>query len=194
MPERPSKLPYIVVIIDEMGKFLEAAALGLGDDVYFFQELAEAASRSAGRIVVVGILHQSFSQYATRLGIETRDDWSKVQGRFTDIPLVAASDEVVELIGRAIVADKRPFWMLKASNAIADSIRARRPAVGADFGKSLNLCWPLHPAMAALLGPISKRQFGQNERSTFGFLASVEPFGFRSYLESTSLASAGEGA
>jgi hypothetical protein len=39
--------------------------------------------------------------------------------------------------------------------------------------------------MAALLGPISKRQFGQNERSTFGFLASVEPSGFRAYLEST---------
>ena len=180
----------VIVIIDEMGKFLEAAALGVGDDVYFFQELAEAASRSSGRIVVVGILHQSFSQYATRLGIDTRDDWSKVQGRFSDIPLVAASDEVVELIGRAIVADKRPHWMLEASNAIADSIRARRPAVGAEFGKALNLCWPLHPAMAALLGPISKRQFGQNERSTFGFLASVEPFGFRSYLESTSLETA----
>ena len=180
----------VLVIIDEMGKFLEAAALGVGDDVYFFQELAEAASRSKGKIVVVGILHQSFSQYATRLGIDTRDDWSKVQGRFSDIPLVAASDEVVELIGRAIVVDKRPPWMLKASNSIAESIRARRPAVGADFGEALNLCWPLHPAMAALLGPISKRQFGQNERSTFGFLASVEPFGFRSYLESTSLASA----
>ena len=180
----------VLVIIDEMGKFLEAAALGVGDDVYFFQELAEAASRCSGKIVVVGILHQSFSQYATRLGIDTRDDWSKVQGRFSDIPLVAASDEVVELIGRAIVADKRPFWMLKASNAIATSIRARRPAVGANFGEALNLCWPLHPAMAALLGPISKRQFGQNERSTFGFLASVEPFGFRSYLESTSPASA----
>lgn len=180
----------VLIIIDEMGKFLEAAALGVGDDVYFFQELAEAASRSSGKIVVVGILHQSFSQYAKRLGIDTKDDWSKVQGRFSDIPLVAASDEVVELIGGAIQADSRPFWMLKASNAIADSIRARRPAIGANFGQSLNLCWPLHPAMAALLGPISRRQFGQNERSTFGFLASVEPYGFRAYLESTSLADA----
>src|SRR6185436_2009832 len=51
--------------------------------------------------------------------------------------------------------------------------------------KSLEQCWPLHPAMAALLGPISKRQFGQNERSVFGFLASIEPFGFRAYLHST---------
>lgn len=175
----------VLIIIDEMGKFLEASALGLGDDVYFFQELAEAAARSSGKVVVIGILHQSFSQYAARLGIGTRDDWTKVQGRYSDIPLVAASDEVVELIGRAIRADIIPDWMMPASIEIANSIRARRPAVGNSFSNSLHACWPLHPAMAALLGPISKRQFGQNERSTFGFLASVEPSGFRSYLEST---------
>lgn len=175
-----------LVIIDEMGKFLEAAALGSGDDVYFFQELAEAAARSEGRLVVVGVLHQSFAQYSARLGIDTRDDWAKVQGRYIDLPFVAASDEVVELIGRAIqVKEGPPPWMPKASIDIADAIRSRRPAVGKDFAKALEACWPLHPAMAALLGPISKRQFGQNERSTFGFLSSVEPHGFRSYLNST---------
>ncbi len=177
----------VFIIIDEMGKFLEASALGLGDDINFFQDLAEIGSRAAGKIVIVGILHQSFAQYAARLGIDTRDDWSKVQGRYSDIPLVAASDEVVELIGRAIETSMRPPWMLQASEAIASSIRTRRPAVGEGFARSLNSCWPLHPAMAALLGPISKRQFGQNERSTFGFLASVEPFGFRSYLQTTPL-------
>lgn len=174
-----------LVIIDEMGKFLEASALGSGDDVYFFQELAEAAARSEGRLVVVGVLHQSFAQYSSRLGIDTRDDWTKVQGRYVDLPFVAASDEVVELIGRAIQASVTPPWMHDASKSIAEAIRSRRPAVGKDFAASLEACWPLHPAMAALLGPISKRQFGQNERSTFGFLSSVEPHGFRSYLNST---------
>ena len=175
----------VLVIIDEMGKFLEASALGSGDDVYFFQELAEAAARSDGRLVVVGVLHQSFAQYSARLGIDTRDDWAKIQGRYVDLPFVAASDEVVELIGRAIEVESCPAWMLEASKTIAEAIRSRRPAVGQDFAKSLAACWPLHPAMAALLGPISKRQFGQNERSTFGFLSSVEPHGFRSYLNST---------
>lgn len=174
-----------LVIIDEMGKFLEASALGSGDDVYFFQELAEAAARADGRLVVVGVLHQSFAQYSNRLGIETRDDWLKVQGRYVDLPFVAASDEVVELIGRAIEAQERPHSMGKASVKIAAAICARRPAVGKNFAKALEACWPLHPTMAALLGPISKRQFGQNERSTFGFLSSVEPHGFRSYLNST---------
>lgn len=175
----------VLVIIDEMGKFLEASAIGSGDDVYFFQELAEAAARSEGRIVVIGILHQSFAQYSNRLGIDTRDDWTKVQGRYVDLPFVAASDEVVELIGRAIDAGPNTKTISNESKIVADAISSRRPAVGKDFAAALTKCWPLHPAMAALLGPISKRQFGQNERSTFGFLSSVEPYGFRAYLNST---------
>lgn len=175
----------VLVLIDEMGKFLEASALGVGDDVNFYQDLAERAGRAKGKLVVVGILHQAFAQYAKRLGIETRNDWAKVQGRYSDIPLVAASDEVVELIGRAIEGKKFKGWTPPGAESIAASIRARRPAVGPGFAASLAKCFPLHPAMAALLGPISKRQFGQNERSVFGFLSSVEPFGFRAYLQST---------
>lgn len=175
----------VLVFIDEMGKFLEASALGAGDDVYFFQELAEASARTEGRLVVIGVLHQSFAQYSNRLGIDARDDWTKVQGRYLDLPFVAASDEVVELIGSAIEAEHRPEWIHDASKSIANAIRSRRPAVGNNFAAALERCWPLHPTMAALLGPISKRQFGQNERSTFGFLSSVEPHGFRAYLQST---------
>lgn len=180
----------VLVFIDEMGKFLEASALGSGDDVYFFQELAEASARSEGRLVIIGVLHQSFAQYSVRLGINTRDDWAKIQGRYLDLPFVAGSDEVVELIGRAIEAKYSPDWVIDAAKTVADAIRARRPAVGKEFASALARCWPLHPAMAALLGPISKRQFGQNERSTFGFLSSVEAHGFRSYLQSTPLSQA----
>jgi hypothetical protein len=173
-----------LLIIDELGKFLEASALGYGDDIYFFQELAEAA-RMDGRVVIVGILHQSFGQYATRLGVDTREDWAKIQGRYSDVPLVAAGDEMVGLIARAIQARAHPTWALDAARTVAEAIRLRRPSVGSDIEESLAACWPLHPAMAALLGPASKRQFGQNERSVFGFLSSPEPHGFRSFLETT---------
>ena len=177
----------VLVLIDEMGKFLEASALGSGDDVYFFQELAEASARSGGRLVVVGILHQSFAQYSARLGIDTRDDWAKVQGRYLDLPFVASSDEMVDLIGRAIEVQRHPDWIVEAANIVADAIRSRRPTVGKSFATDLARCWPLHPVMALLLGPISKRQFGQNVRSTFGFLSSLEDHGFLSYLQSTPL-------
>ncbi|XDF34400.1 ATP-binding protein [Paracidovorax avenae] len=173
----------VLVVIDELGKLLEAFAQD-GGDIYFFQELAEAASRCSGKLVIVGILHQAFEAYASRLGRQSRDEWSKVQGRFVDIPLVAAADEVIELVGKAInVEDSTlPAEASHLAEKIAAAIRTRRPGTPATLAGSLRACWPLHPVTAALLGPISRRRFGQNERSTFGFLASREPLGFVEFL------------
>lgn len=173
----------VLVVIDELGKLLEATAQD-GGDIYFFQELAEAASRCSGKLVIVGILHQAFDAYASRLSRQARDEWAKVQGRFVDIPLVAAADEVIELVGKAITVDNPPplHEASKLAEKIAAAIRARRPGTPASLAKSLQACWPLHPVTAALLGPISRRRFGQNERSTFGFLASREPLGFLEFL------------
>lgn len=173
----------VLVVIDELGKFLEASAQE-GGDIYFFQELAEAASRCSGKLVIVGILHQAFEAYASRLGRQSRDEWAKVQGRFIDIPLVAAADEVIELVGKAITVEDPPCLdeASKFADKIATVIRTRRPGTPATLADSLHACWPLHPVTAALLGPISRRRFGQNERSTFGFLASREPLGFVEFL------------
>lgn len=173
----------VLVVIDELGKLLEASAQD-GGDIYFFQELAEAASRCSGKLVIVGILHQAFEAYASRLGRQSRDEWAKVQGRFLDIPLVAAADEVIELVGKAITVENPPplAEASKFAEKVAAAIRARRPGTPATLADSLRACWPLHPVTAALLGPISRRRFGQNERSTFGFLASREPLGFVEFL------------
>ncbi len=172
----------VLIVVDEMGKLLEASAAG-GDDVHFFQDLAEVAARCSGKLVVLGILHQAFRQYASRLGIEAREEWAKVQGRFSDVSFVATGDEVVELIGRAIDCRKQHPDTKPLSDTIGDAISGRRPAVGPAMGELLDNCWPLHPITAALLGPASRRQFGQNERSVFGFLTSLEPYGFQDFLQ-----------
>jgi hypothetical protein len=175
----------LLLIIDELGKFLENSALEGGEDIYFFQQLAEAASRAKGNFVVVGILHQPFEAYATTLGRQTRDDWAKIQGRYIDIPLVAATDEVIELIGKSITstASIEAAPVEEICSVIADNIKKRRPASPRNLAQSLFACWPLHPAITALLGPISRRKFGQNERSIFGFLTSREPLGFAEHLQ-----------
>ena len=56
-----------------------------------------------------------------------------------------------------------------------------RATVG-NLPELLEACWPLHPVVACLLGPISRRRFGQNQRSIFGFLNSSEPSGFQDFL------------
>jgi hypothetical protein len=171
----------VLLIVDEMGKFLEAAAAG-GEDIHFFQNLAEKASRCEGQLTIVGLLHQSFRQYASRLGIEAREEWAKIQGRYGDISFVATGDEVVQLIGKSIECDVEHSSSLETARVIATAIAARRPAVGEGMAKLLDSCWPLHPITASLLGPASRRQFGQNERSVFGFLSSLEPCGFQDFL------------
>ncbi|MBF4333066.1 hypothetical protein EAY29_22850, partial [Vibrio anguillarum] len=96
----------LLLIVDEMGKLLEGTE-HQGDDIYFFQELAEFVSRTEGHIVLIGILHQSFRQYAKHQNFseKVQHEWEKVQGRFSDIPLVTSSDETIELIGKAIKCD-----------------------------------------------------------------------------------------
>ncbi|MEX6506045.1 ATP-binding protein [Jiella sp. M17.18] len=176
----------VFVFIDEMGKFLEEAASGKDVDVYFFQQLAEAANRSKGRLVVVGILHQSFDDYAHRLNREARDEWLKIQGRFSDIPINVAGEEQIELVARAIETAAAPAANRPLAETIAAAVASNRPGTGADLGARLHECWPLHPIVACLLGPLSRRRFGQNQRSVFGFLNSAEPFAFQQFLEATS--------
>ena len=175
----------VLVILDELGKFLESAAQ-TGEDVYFYQNLGEAASRANGKLVIVGILHQAFEQYATKLGRETRDEWSKIQGRYIDIPLIAGTDEVLELVSRAIEKKHAPAdkTLSKFAEIVSESIRRRRASAPANLKNTLLNCWPLHPVTAALLGPVSRKRFSQNERSIFGFLSSVEPLGFTDFLKS----------
>ena len=179
--QHPRRNGGLILFIDEMGKFLEAAAQD-GSDVYLFQLLAEAASRSAGRFVLIGILHQSFEDYAGRLSREMRDEWSKIQGRFIDLAVNIAGEEQIELVSRAIENGRGPVKPGARASRVAEEFKRHRPASSAHLPEILEGCWPLHPAVACLLGPISRRRFGQNQRSIFGFLNSAEPHGFQDFI------------
>ena len=176
--QRPRAGGGLMVLIDEMGKFLESAAYD-SSDIYFFQQLAEIASRSDNRLVVVGILHQAFDEYANRLSRESRDEWAKIQGRFVDLAVNAHGDEQIDLLSRAIVSDHRAKEPGPLARGVAASTRAYSSP---QLAQTLEECWPLHPIVACLLGPISRRRFGQNQRSLFGFLNSSEPQGFQDFL------------
>jgi hypothetical protein len=170
----------LIVFVDEMGKFLEAAARD-GTDLFFFQLLAETASRSDGKIVIVGILHQAFEEYANRLSREARDEWSKIQGRFIDLYVNTAGEEQIDLLARAIQTNRLVEPSLE-SQVVAECIRRNKAGASKKLEYLLENTWPLHPIVASLLGPISRRRFGQNQRSLFGFLNSAEPYGFQDFL------------
>ena len=173
----------LILFVDEMGKFLEAAAKD-GADIYIFQQLAEAASRSNGRFLLVGVLHQAFEEYAHRISREMRDEWTKVQGRFIDLPVNAVGEEQIELISRAIQSKREKKRPSRLSTKVARLVHRDRRGEANTLAMVLENCWPLHPVVACLLGPISRRRFGQNQRSVFGFLNSSEPHGFQEFLRS----------
>ena len=179
---KPDRYGGVVLFIDEMGKFLEGAVRD-GSDIYIFQQLAEAASRSKGRLLVVGILHQSFEEYTHRLSHEIRDEWAKVQGRFIDLVINATGEEQIELISRAIESDRQPEIMDNLSSKVAQVTQQNNKSNADRLASRLTACWPLHPVVTSLLGPISRRRFGQNQRSLFGFLNSAELFGFQDFLK-----------
>jgi len=177
-----------LVIVDELGKLLEHEAHE-GGDVHLLQDIAEHAARSDGRLVVIGILHQSFEQYAARAAHQPRQEWKKVRGRYQDIAFLAGADETVALLGQAIVSNPpESAWV--AAKQVAAAVAKRRPTDIDGLSQALVRTWPLNPVTALLLGPVSRARFAQNERSVFGFLNSAEPAGFRQFLEATAI---GEG-
>lgn len=179
--EKPGMHGGLVLFIDEMGKFLEAAAQD-GSDIYLLQQLAEAASRSHGRFLVVGVLHQAFDEYAHRLSHEMRDEWAKIQGRFIDLIVNTPGEEQIDLIARAIESDHHPKKPGSLATAVAGFARRDHAGDAERLAEILEACWPLHPVVACLLGPVSRRRFGQNQRSIFGFLHSSELHGFQGFL------------
>lgn len=171
----------VLLVVDEMGKLLEAAAAGEGD-VQVFQEIAEAAARSGGRLIVIGLLHSAFEDYGGRLGAAARREWAKVQGRFADLPLSIGLEEQIDILSRAVVSEWRPDRNEERAAAVAAEVCRARPEAAAMFSARLHGCWPLEPLAAVCLSAFARRGLGQAQRSLFAFLTSAEPKGFRDAL------------
>ena len=179
---RPETFGGVILFMDEMGKFLEAA-VRQDADIHIFQQLAETASRSKGRLLIIGVLHQAFEDYAHRLSHEMRDEWAKVQGRFIDQSINATGNEQIDLISRALESDHQPENFDALCAEVATVAQRNKTLEAERLASTLHACWPLHPVVTCLLGPIARRRFGQNQRSLFGFLNSSERYGFQDFLQ-----------
>ena len=173
----------LILIVDEMGKFLDYSSK-VGSDLNLFQEIAENFSNARlnkeGEPIFVGILHQPFEEYASNLGRSVAEDWQKIQGRFEDIPFSINSEETANLIEKAIKQKKLDSNFSKLANNIIKTINGK---VNKSYANTLAKCNPIHPLVTLLLNPISRQRFGQNERSIFSFLNSGEPNGFLHFLQ-----------
>jgi hypothetical protein len=180
----------VLLVIDELGQFLESAAHGRGaEDLFVLQELAESSAKTAEpTLLLVTVLHQSFENYASALRPRDRQEWEKIQGRFEDFAFQEPADQVLQLIAHAI--QHTPIVEAKRLRLDFRRRAERAAELGLaphGFGKKhfldvLEACAPLHPLVVLCLARLC-RKFGQNQRSLFSFLTSREPHGLGTFLE-----------
>ena len=177
----------ILIVIDELGKFLEYEARHQGaNDIFLLQALAEVACHGGeANILLVVLMHQAFEQYSKGLGENLKNEWLKVQGRFETIPFLESAEQTLRVIAAAFrnqltTGQKRDIKgqvtdivdVLAKQNALFPGLNAE-PAI-----EILTQCYPLHP-MAALILPTLCQKVAQNERTLFSYLGSQEYFGFK---------------
>ena len=171
----------LLLIVDELGKFLEYAAQNPEHgDLFALQTLAEFASRSKKTpLLMMTILHQAFEQYAQRLATSQHEEWAKVQGRFEDVSFVEPTEQVLRLIGAAI---EKKSTVEKSNLSVAVDLGLKPHRLDtSEFMSLLENCLPLHPTVALVASSLFRR-FAQNERSLFALLSSSEPHGLQDFL------------
>jgi hypothetical protein len=178
----------LLLIIDELGKFLEYAVLHPDrEDVYVLQMLAELAARSGDApIILVGVLHQGFQAYTEALSKSIQNEWEKVAGRFEEIIFALPLEQTAGLIANALGVEVGRL----PSHILNDAVRDMQATLalgwyGAAAGSTTLLdsaaaLYPLHPTVLPALVRLF-RTFGQNERSLFSFLQSSEPFALQEF-------------
>ncbi len=178
----------LLLVVDEMGKLLEYAALHPEQgDFFVLQELAEGAARSGDHpLLVITVLHQNPEAYAQRVGRSHQAEWAKVGERFRQVPFFPSDLERITLLGRAL--EQKPELNLDGSadrltrlsldtGIVPSALRDR-------FAPSLREAYPLHP-VALLALPALFRRAGQSHRSLFNFLSGEEPHALGRFLRET---------
>ncbi|MFO0590504.1 MAG: hypothetical protein U0441_23380 [Polyangiaceae bacterium] len=176
----------LLLIVDELGKFLEYGSLQANADVYVLQRLAEMAARSGEHpVVIVGLLHQSFHAYAERLPQAARQEWEKIAGRFDEIVFDQPLEHTSLLVAGAlrVRADAVRDMPDRARRSMESAARFGWYGSGADARALVARAPEMYPLHPFVLPPLVRflRRFGQHERSLFGFLLSTEPFGLQDF-------------
>ncbi|MGN9915363.1 hypothetical protein [Micromonospora palomenae] len=178
----------VLLIIDEFGKNLEEFVTtgGRDADLFVLQSIAEwTADPRHHPVMLLTLQHLAFAEYDAD-GARGRE-WSKIQGRFVDIPYVETPTETQALIAsvHSTTLPEVIDWSGGCSRdldriGVADLLHIDPAEM-----------YPLHPTLVAALPALCSR-YGQNERTLFSFLAGPDAHAVPSFLVSTPLPSRGQ--
>lgn len=180
----------MLIILDELGKFLEYAALHPErQDVFFLQQLGEISARSGSQpLFTIGLLHQGFSSYADHLSQSAQREWEKIGGRFEELLFAQPLEQVSHLLAAALdvsEADLPRGLVARAKTAMRAAISLGWYGTAAPITALTGIAadiYPLNPSVVPVLVKFFSK-FGQNERSLFSFLLSTEPYGLQEFAQ-----------
>ena len=153
-----------VIIIDELGKFIDYSVESLNSDIYELQNIAEFVNKSDNYLFVS--LHKSFMDYKIPFS-----EWDKIQGRFENILMRDDYSEVIKILKKSINLDEN-----SSKNLITKIVKEYK------LDKNFIELSPLHPFSVIALSELFNKYF-QNQRTLFSFIFSAEKFAFRDFLE-----------
>lgn len=161
---------FLVLVIDEFGKVLEHAAKHNPEkELYLLQKIAEFANGADRQMLFITTLHQNFGAYAKDLSREQLNEWTKVKGRFKEIPFVEPIEQTLQLAAQKYtVQHNKPTKAIKKLWKLAQETHMVSPEFTLQSAEQI---YPLDP-FSAYVVTSAIRKYGQNERSLFTFLAS----------------------
>lgn len=180
MVERVASVAPVLLVLDEFGKNLEqfAATGSAEDDLFLLQEIAEwAVLPRSYPVLLLTLQHLAFEDYVAGISVTQRREWSKVQGRFVDIPYVESAAQAQTLISSVFESKLDVSAWAAEMRCVAD-----KSGFSALLHVDIEQLYPLHLLTVLVLPELCAR-YGQNERTLFSFLASSSPGAVPTFLE-----------
>ena len=161
----------VLLLLDEFGKNMEYFAKNDSmADMYLLQLLAEYGSgKKSSPLFLITLQHMAFEEYAEGTSATNRREWSKVQGRFDDIPFSNSPQQTWELASNSIQRKPQTIVSLKNwSNAQhKELLKITNKSIPST--PQIIKCYPLHPLALVVLPELCTR-YGQHERTLLSFM------------------------
>jgi hypothetical protein len=175
---------FLVIAIDEFGKFLEYAADNNPEkEMYFIQQLAEFVNDPKRNILLLTTLHQGLDTYASKLSDTQKNEWRKVKGRLQEITFNEPVEQLLTLASSHFVSSLGETEETTYSKSLVKAQETQNIfSVKETYFKNLkNTLFPLDIFSAYTL-TLALQKYGQNERSLFSFLQASDDLGLDEFI------------
>lgn len=177
----------LFIIYDEFGRYLQSLdPAEINKSMQDIQDIAEFVNRAAGDIQLLLISHKSMSQYMLGFTEEYRSEFQRVEKRYSTYFVESDTATYYRVVDGYVteLAKEYPMQIVNFEPVIKElrMYNLFRELNSQEVeGLIVEGSYPIHPVSMFLLPRVS-RVFGQNERTLFTFLESIETGGLRHHF------------